>query len=135
MNLTAIDGLSGVRSTFREAVNMIARGLLLTIALCFWTLGAFAEVKDLDQALVKANLQETRDLASALKQIQMVPAKDPETGKSVMKVIKVERGSIYDRAGIKVGDLVASGSSKTTGRAMELKNTLTDKTDTNTQNP
>lgn len=77
---------------------------------------AQAETKYLDDVLATATAQEKADLGKVLQQIQMVPAEDPQTHKRVFKVLRVDKGSVYERAGIKVGDFVAAGSSRTGNR-------------------
>lgn len=66
-------------------------------------------VKDWNMLLSKATLQEKNDLGKVLQQIRMIPAKDPSTGKSVFKVIAVEKGSVFEREGVRTGDLISSG--------------------------
>ncbi len=65
---------------------------------------ARAEVKDLGPIMKKASATES--LSNLLEQISLAPAKDPKTGKNVFKVTKIKKGSVYEREGIKVGDLV-----------------------------
>ncbi|NJL26014.1 MAG: hypothetical protein HC902_13170 [Calothrix sp. SM1_5_4] len=71
--------------------------------------GNASEVKDWNTLLSKATPQERGDLGKVLQQIRMVPAKDPATGKSVFKVMAVEKGSVFDREGVRAGDLVSTG--------------------------
>lgn len=85
---------------------------LLTLSLLFAAAIANAELKRFDEVLSKATPQEKSDLGNLLKQIRMVPAKDPKTGQDAFKVVAVEKGSVYDREGIKVGDLLAGPNGK-----------------------
>lgn len=93
---------------------------LFIISILFCAISVNAEVKRLDEIMAKATPQEKNDLGNLLKQIGIVPAKDPSTGQSVFRVIAVEKGSVYDREGVKVGDLLAAGSLGANG-SMELK--------------
>ncbi len=74
--------------------------------LLFVGLSANAETKDLKKIITKATAVESEDLGRLLNQVTLVPAKDPQTGKTVFKVTKIEKGSVYEREGLKVGDLV-----------------------------
>lgn len=94
---------------------------IFAISILFNTFIANAEIKRLDDILAKATPEESKDLGSLLKQIRMVPATDPETGSSVFKVMAVERGSVYEREGVEVGDLVSGGSLSSPSNNMELK--------------
>lgn len=86
---------------------------IITIAaLLFFALHAHAEIKQLNDILSKATAEETQNLPKLLQQIQLSPTKDPKTGQSVMKVVKVEKGSLFDREGVKVGDLLSTGQLK-----------------------
>lgn len=73
------------------------------------SISAMAAVKYLDDVLKKAQSGEAATLAQMLGEIKLVPVTDPETGNSVFKVTAVTPGSAYDKAGIKVGDLVSAG--------------------------
>jgi hypothetical protein len=99
---------------------MKIREYLLIISILFSATSANAEVKRLDDIMAKATPEEKNDLGNLLKQIRIVPAKDPSTGQSVFRVVAVEKGSVYDREGVKAGDLVAAGSLGANG-SMDLK--------------
>lgn len=73
---------------------------------------ASAEVKYLDDVIRSASPSEKSDLSKLLNDLQLQPETDPDSGKSVFRVKSVAAGSIYERAGIKPGDLVATGSAK-----------------------
>lgn len=79
----------------------------------------WAELKNLNDVLSKATQQEMSDLPKLLKQIRLQPA-----GNSLMKVVEVEKGSVYDREGIKVGELIMTNKSRTSGKKMTLKQSL-----------
>jgi len=67
---------------------------------------AYAEVKDLNVVIAKGTPVEAKDLGKLLGQILLVPAKIQRSNQSVFKVTKVEKGSVFEREGIRVGDLV-----------------------------
>lgn len=94
---------------------------LIIVSVFFAALGANAEVKNLDAIMAKATSQETKDLGNLLKQIRIVPTKDPNTGASVFKVMAVEEGSVYDREGVRVGDLVSTGSMGNSSKPMKSR--------------
>lgn len=79
----------------------------------------FAEPKNLNDVLSKATPQEMHDLPKLLKQIRMEPVEN-----SLMRVTEVEKGSVYEREGIKVGDLIITNKSKAGGKKMMLKQSL-----------
>lgn len=83
--------------------------LLRTFTFALILLGSvsFAGTHDLNATLAKASAEEKSDLTKLLQQISMVPSKDPQTGKSIFKVTKVEKGSFWEKQGYKVGDLVS----------------------------
>jgi len=80
--------------------------LSAVIALGFVGSAAFAEMKSVNAIMKKANAEEQKDLSKLLSQITLAPTKDPTSGKPVFKVIQITKGSIYEREGLKVGDLV-----------------------------
>jgi hypothetical protein len=92
--------------------------------------------------MAKATPEEQKDLGTLLQQIRIVPAKDssgkiildPQTGNSILRVMAVEKGSVYDREGVRVGDLISGGTSYQSGTTMELTNTKKSKTNTETTN-
>ncbi len=75
------------------------------IAFCILPLPSSAEPKNLNTVMAKATPQELNDLSLLLKQITLKPA-----GNSLMEVVRVEKGSVYDREGIKVGDLLSTAN-------------------------
>lgn len=112
----------------KQAIRFIMSSLL------FAPLGAQAEIKSLDAILAKATPQETNDLGRLLQQIRIVPAKDPATGKSVFKVMAVEKGSVYEREGVRVGDFLSAGSMGTSGKTMDFKSAVKPNTNAGSKN-
>ncbi len=98
-----------------KAVNLFALCVML-----FLPVMSSAETKNLNDVLAKATQEEMSDLPKLLKQIQLAP-----TENSLMRVIRVEKGSVYDREGIQVGDLILTGQTAQSGpRKMRLKQSL-----------
>lgn len=95
----------------------------LTFALVVFVaiLARASEIKHLDDITQQASVEEKSDLKRLLEQIQLAPERDPDTGKHVFRVTAVEPGSVYDRSGIKVGDLVATGSAKKPFQKLSIK--------------
>ncbi len=92
--------------------------LCVLIAFSILPLLSSAEPKNLNAVMAKATPQELNDLSLLLKQITLKPV-----GNSMMEVVQVERGSVYDREGIKVGDLLSTANSTTPNnpqKAMKL---------------
>jgi len=108
---------------------------ILVFSLLFVGGVAKAEIKIWDDLLAKAASEEKNDLGKILQQIRMVSAKDPRTGQSVFKVVAVEKGSVFDREGVKVGDLLYSKSETNSGMKMELKNSVKPTVNTGKTNP
>ncbi|MEK6555488.1 MAG: hypothetical protein AABZ31_09625 [Bdellovibrionota bacterium] len=65
-----------------------------------------AAIKNLSDSVAKATAKEKSNLGKLLTDISLAPAVDPATGKNVMVVGSVAKGSVYERTGIKAGDLV-----------------------------
>ncbi len=84
----------------------------------------FADVKYLDDVMAHATNEEIKDLAKLLMQIQTVSMKDPQTGQVRQKVVHVEKGSVYERAGVRKGDLLVNGKSRQSKNGMELKSSI-----------
>ena len=80
-----------------------------------------SEIKYLDDIMNKATKEEKKDLVNLLKQIRFLPSPSKKSGRSLMKVTFVEKGSVFEREGIQVGDFVISGSSSD---SLELKSQL-----------
>jgi len=79
---------------------------VLTMFLSF-SLQGRADIPSLNAMMEKATADEANDLDQLFDQISVVPTKDAKTGKTLYKVTKVEKGSVYEHEGVKVGDLVA----------------------------
>jgi len=86
------------------------KNLIIVATLIFQANYASAEVKYLDDVIQQASPSQTQDLSKLLNDIKLSPTTDPKTGNSIYSVTKVVAGSIYEKAGIKVGDLVAMGN-------------------------
>jgi type II secretory pathway component PulC len=92
--------------------------LYIFVALSIFPLSSPAEPKNLNAVMAKATPQELNDLSLLLKQITLKPA-----GNSMMEVVRFEKGSVFDREGIKVGDLLSTTNPTTTNspqKAMKL---------------
>lgn len=72
------------------------------------------KVKYIQDVMAHATASEKTDVKKLLEQIQVVPTKAKYKGKPIFKVQNVEKNSVYERAGIKKGDLVLNGSSPKT---------------------
>ena len=66
---------------------------------------AIAQHKDIN-AIIKAEAKNGADLTELLKDITLVSAKGSKSSKGLMKVSKVAKGSVYEKYGVKKGDLV-----------------------------
>ncbi len=82
-------------------------GILLFAISCS-SLTAQADVKRLDDILAKAKPEETKNLGALLQNIDLVPTQDPKTGTNVFKVVRVAKGSVFSREGVKPGDYIVS---------------------------
>jgi len=102
--------------------------ILSIVSVCLFNFAAKADVRYLDDVIAMGTAEEQSDLAKLLGQIELKPTKDPQSGKFLFQVKKVEKGSVYDRAGLKVGDFVSTG--KAPGKNSELQTEL-ERTDTN----
>ena len=100
---------------------MSLKKILLSVSVVALATVAHAGVRNWDEILAKATPQEKQDLGKILQQIRMIPVKDPATGKTVYKVVKVEKDSVFEREGIKAGDLIDPGSWGTAGDNMKMK--------------
>ena len=63
-----------------------------------------AKVQDMNAMLTSATSEEKNDLAKLLMQVTLVPTGKKQGGKTLFKVTKVEKGSMWERQGLKVGD-------------------------------
>jgi hypothetical protein len=64
------------------------------------------EVKNLNEIISKNDLSAKTDLSTLLSQLTLKPIKNPKTGKSLFQVTKIDKGSVWEKSGLKVGDLV-----------------------------
>jgi len=81
---------------------------ILFFALCLYGQPTIAEYKDLNPIIKKA-AKNGADLKQLLKAIKLEPTQKYEDGKRLIKVTHVQKGSVYDRGGVKVGDMVTMG--------------------------
>lgn len=97
------------------------KSIIIFITAILLPFSAFAELKDIDQVMSHAAKQGA-DLTQLLKDIQLQPVGESPQGQ-LMKVTRVEPGSVYEKMGIKTGDVVISkkGSSRVQGKNLELR--------------
>lgn len=70
------------------------------------------EIKYLNDIVAKSSPSDFGDMEKLLNQLEFKPShKDSTTGVQLFKVTKVEKNSIFEKAGIKIGDIIANGSS------------------------
>lgn len=93
-------------------------GILTTI----YGAPALAKVWDLNRVIKTADAAEKSDLAKLLSEISLKP-ENTSTASDLMRVTSIQAGSIFERAGIKVGDLVRTSSS-TISKNMETSSRL-----------
>lgn len=86
----------------------------------FISVVARSETYNLKHALSQANAEETKDLPKLLTQMRTTPTDSP----SVMKVTEVKKGSLFDRLGIKVGDLILTGQNPASKKPMKLQHKI-----------
>lgn len=80
---------------------------VLFVVFSLYAAVALGEVKSLKTLVNKATEEEKKDLVKLLDQISLKPKKDPKTGKMVFEVTKIQKGSVFEREGLKLGDLVS----------------------------
>lgn len=97
---------------------------ILAICALFFCSISNAKVKDISNYMDFATKEEKSDLIKLLQQIKLVPAKDPDSGRQVLKVASLDKGSVYDRIGLKVGDLVEMNHGNSKSKNMEIKQPL-----------
>lgn len=69
---------------------------------------ASADVINIKPIIEKGMKIEKTNPGTLLKQITMKPAKDSTRDNPRFEVMKIEKGSIYEREGVKVGDIVTT---------------------------
>ncbi len=79
---------------------------LFSLILAFSSLSV-AKIQDLNESLSKATKDDTSNLGKLLTQVTMIPTKEKHNGKMLFKITKIEKDSLWERVGWKVGDLVA----------------------------
>lgn len=79
--------------------------LLFSLVFIFSSV-SMAKVQDMNAMLKSATAEEQSDLAKLLMQVTLVPTGKKQSGKTLFKVTKVEKGSMWERQGLKAGDLV-----------------------------
>lgn len=58
-------------------------------------------------AIVNQAPSDEKSNPKLLEQINLIPTTDPQTNKRVFKISRIQKGSLFERAGLKVGDLVS----------------------------
>jgi hypothetical protein len=93
-------------------MTLITKIIFVFLVMAHFSSFVHAEVKNLNDVMSKATPQELKDLPKLLKQIRMKPS-----GNAMMTVTAVEKGSVYDREGIKIGDLISIAKSHSAEKA------------------
>ena len=94
---------------------------LLVVSLALTTLSANAAIRYMADLLKTATPAETKELKSLIRKMESVPTmKDPSSDQELFEVTDVKKGSVYDRAGIKKGDIIVNGEQKNTVIPVEL---------------
>jgi len=98
------------------------KNLSLVLFIFSMAISSQAAVKNLSDSLAQATNAEKNNLGRLLTDISLAPAVDPQTGKNVHQVASVAPGSVYERTGIKVGDLVVMDEAvSTVGGKLRIK--------------
>lgn len=66
----------------------------------------------IDSITAKATAEEKANIGKLLQQIAFRSEEDPRTHTTVQRVIRVDAGSVYERSGIKAGDVITTGCSR-----------------------
>jgi threonine aldolase len=94
---------------------------LLIAALALSALTANAAVRYMADLLEKATPTDAKELKTLRKKMESVPTmKDPETNQQFFEVTEVKEGSVYERAGVKKGDIIVNGAQPNTVIPVEL---------------
>lgn len=80
---------------------------LMVASILLFSPAAFAKIRNLNSVMAKATPEETANLTNLLKQVTLIPIKDPDTGRPMLKVSKVQKGSFWEKQGLKEGDLLS----------------------------
>lgn len=73
---------------------------------------AYSAVRYMNDIYKQAEPEDLKEVQTLQKQMAKLPLS--YTNEQVFEVTKVEKGSIYERTGIKVGDYIVNGSSPET---------------------
>ena len=73
-----------------------------------FAVSAKSEIRYMDD-IAKELLADEKDLGKVLQQFKTEPHKDPKTGVVLQKILWIEKGSAWEKVGIKVGDFLANG--------------------------
>lgn len=95
--------------------------LTLIILIFGVTLHVSAAIKNLSDSVAQATSKEKKDMGKLLTDISLAPAVDPKTGRNVLQVASIAKGSVYERTGIKVGDLVEIDNTETSSALLKKK--------------
>lgn len=80
----------------------LSYNLLLVFILSFSSI-SMAKTVDMNSLLASATSEEKNNLPNLLSQITLVPTKEKQAGKTLLKVKKVETGSFWEKQGVKLG--------------------------------
>lgn len=87
--------------------------LLSTLMILSLAISAKVPVLYMGDIQAKATPEDTKNLKKYMDSMKWSPAhKEPGSGKQIFRVDFVEKGSFYEREGIKAGDLFYSGRSQ-----------------------
>ena len=76
--------------------------LAITFALSISSFGKYTNIN----TIIKAEAKNGVNLTDLLKDITLIATKGLQNEKGLMKVSKVAKGSVYEKYGVKAGDLV-----------------------------
>jgi hypothetical protein len=82
------------------------------LVLTTFSLNSWADVKYIDDVMKHASNTDKKDRSKMINQIQTESYTDPKTGQAYQRVISVEKGSVFERAGVRKDDLLTHGSRK-----------------------
>lgn len=80
---------------------------VILVVMLAHTLPSFADYKNIDKIMTDA-ARDGSSLVKLLEDIKLAPAGQATNGENLMKVVKVSKGSVYEKLGIEAGDLVTS---------------------------
>jgi hypothetical protein len=81
------------------------------------------KVKYLNDVVSHATRSDFKDISKLMGQMPtMVPShKEPTTGVQIFKVTRVSKGSLFEKAGYRIGDLVVNGKSPKNNQPIQNK--------------